>query len=225
MIRGVLFDMDGVILDSERLGREIYIGKCHELGYPQMDDALFETLLGKTRDEDRRLMKAAFGEAFPFDQMYDAYRDELYRRATCGQLPCKAGVAQCFAGLRSRGIKIALATSTARPMVENYQKYIPEMRDAFDFMVCGAEAGRSKPAPDIFLKAAQGLGLDIHDCLGVEDSVAGLQSQTAAGCLRVLVPDLLPCDSRFDGLWDYCLPSLHELCGLIDRLSQEDGHA
>lgn len=225
MIKGVLFDMDGVILDSERLGRDIYITSCHKLGYSQMNDAIFVTLLGKTRDEDRRLMKAALGEDFPFDEMYDAYREELAACAMRGELPCKAGVKECFEGLKQRGIKIALATSTARPMVENYQKHIPEMRDVFDFMVCGAEAGRSKPAPDVFLKAAAGLGLNIHDCLGVEDSVAGLQSQTAAGCTRVLVPDLLPCDERFQGLYDHCLPTLHGLCGLIDRLNQEEQDA
>ena len=219
MIKGVLFDMDGVVLDSERLGREIYIGKCHEMGYTQMNDAIFATLLGKTRDEDRILMKAALGQDFPYDDMYEDYRDELSRRAQTGELGCKAGARECFEGLKARGIKIALATSTARPMVENYQRHIADMRDVFDFMVCGAEAGRSKPAPDVFLKAAAGLGLDIHECLGVEDSVAGLQSQTAAGCVRVLVPDLLPCDERFDGLWDYCLPTLHDLCPLIDRLN------
>lgn len=225
MIKGVLFDMDGVILDSERVGRDIYLEKCHEMGYPQMNEAIFETLLGKTRDEDRRLMKEALGADFPFDEMYDAYREELYQRATRGQLPCKPGVQECFDGLKARGLKIALATSTARPMVFNYQEHIPQMRDVFDFMVCGAEAGRSKPAPDVFLKAAEGLGLDITECIGVEDSIAGLQSQTAAGCVRVLVPDLLPCDERFDGLWDYCLPTLHDLCGLIDRLNGEETHA
>ena len=225
MIKGVLFDMDGVILDSERVGREIYLNKCHELGYPQMNDKIFVTLLGKTRDEDRRLMKEALGEDFPFDEMYDSYRQELFERATQGRLPCKEGVRECFEGLKARGLKIALATSTARPMVQNYQQYIPEMVGVFDFMVCGAEAGRSKPAPDVFLKAAEGLELDIHDCIGVEDSVAGLQSQTAAGCTRVLIPDLLPCDERFDGLYDHCLATLHELCPLIDRLNGEDNHA
>ena len=221
MIKGVLFDMDGVVLDSERIGREIYIGRCHRMGYTKMDNALFEKLLGITRDENRRMMKATLGEEFPFDEMFDAYRADMFEMATRGELPCKEGVKECFDGLKERGIKIALATSTARPMVENYQKYIPTMRNVFDFMVCGTEAGRSKPAPDVFLKAAAGLGLDITECIGVEDSVAGLQSQTAAGCTRVLVPDLLPCDERFEGLWDYCLPTLHDLCPLIDRLNGE----
>jgi HAD superfamily hydrolase (TIGR01509 family) len=219
MIKGVLFDMDGVVLDTERIGREIFIHHCHRVGYPQMDNILFERLLGVTRDENRRLLKEALGEEFPFDEMYDAYRADLYEMAIRGELPCKEGVKECFEGLKARGIKVALATSTARPIVENYQKHIPTMRNIFDFMVCGAEAGRSKPAPDVFLKAAAGLGLDIHECIGVEDSVAGLKSQTAAGCTRVLMPDLLPCDQRFEGLWDYCLPTLHDLCPLIDRLN------
>ena len=122
MIKGVLFDMDGVVLDSERIGREIYIERCHRMGYTKMDNALFEKLLGITRDENRRLLKAALGEAFPFDEMYEAYRVDLFERATRGELPCKTGAKECFEGLKARGIKIALATSTARPMVENYQK-------------------------------------------------------------------------------------------------------
>ena len=221
MIKGVLFDMDGVVLDSERIGREIYIARCHKMGYTKMDDALFSRLLGITRDENRRLLKEALGEEFPFDEMYEAYRVDLFEMATRGELPCKAGVKECFEGLKARGIKIALATSTARPMVENYQKYIPTMQNVFDFMVCGAEAGRSKPAPDVFLKAAAGLGLDIAECIGVEDSVAGLKSITAAGSVRVLIPDLLPYDERYQGLVDYCLPDLTHVCALVDRLNQE----
>lgn len=221
MIKGVLFDMDGVILDSERVGREIYIKRCHEHGYPKMNEDIYELLLGKTREEDRKTLARELGEDFPFDTVYDEYLSDLTAYADRGELPCKAGVKECFDGLKARGIKIALATSTARPVVEGYQKVIPAMADAFDFMVCGAEAGRSKPAPDVYLKAAAGLGLDIHECVGVEDSVAGLQSQTAAGvAARVLVPDLLPCDSRYDGIWDYCLTTLHELCALIDRLNE-----
>ena len=224
MIKGVLFDMDGVILDSERAGQEIYLSKSREWGYPQMNERIFGTLLGKSREEDDRLLREALGQDFPSDRLYDFCREERFRRVTSGELGFKPGVRECFEGLKRREIKIALATSTARDTVEVYQRYLPEMK-IFDFMVCGAEAGRAKPAPDVFLKAAAGLGLDIAECVGVEDSVAGLQSQTAAGCVRVLVPDLLPCDERFEGLWDYCLPTLHDLCGLIDRLNGEETHA
>lgn len=218
MIRGVLFDMDGVILDSERVGRGVYLAECARLGYPQVDEALYEQLIGKNEAEDCRIMKAALGEDFPFEAMHRAYRAGLYALAESGRLPLKAGVEECFRGLKARGIRVALATSTQREQVERYQAQIPAMRGVFDAMVCGREAP-SKPAPDIYRMAAQALGLDCGECIGVEDSRAGLMSLTAAGCTRVMIPDLLPCDSRFDGLWDHCLGDLSQLCPLIDRLN------
>lgn len=222
MIKGILFDLDGVILETERLGRAIYIQKCHEFGYTAMDEKKYEELLGKTRDEDREIVRAAVGSEFPFDEMYDAYRAGLYALAETGELPCKPFVTECMKGLKERGMRIALATSTARHIVEGYQKHIPQLRDVFDFMVCGAEAGRGKPAPDVYLKAAAGIGLKPEECIGVEDSAAGLQSQTAAGCVRVLIPDLLPNDERYAGLVDYCLDDLSQLCALVDRLNAQE---
>lgn len=221
MIKGVLFDMDGVVLDSERIGTNVFIAEALKRGW-KVEEAFFLKLLGTTRDAECALLKAEYGEDFPFDDIHNAYRAEMYRLATADGIPCKAGVRECFEGLKKRGLRIALATSSARSAVEAYIQHIPVMQNVFDFMVCGSEAGRSKPAPDIFLKAAEGLGLDIHECVGVEDSVAGLKSQTAAGCVRVLVPDVLPNDERYAGLWDYCLPTLHELCGLIDELNGEN---
>ena len=75
------------------------------------------------------------------------------------------------------------------------------MQNAFDVMICGPEGGRSKPAPDIYLEAARRLGLEPGECLGVEDSRNGLRSLTAAGCVSVMIPDLLPYD---DSLAPYC---------------------
>lgn len=221
MIKGVLFDMDGVILDTERQGRTIFLNECAKRGYPQVDEIFYEKLLGQTREADCALMKEALGQEFPFDEMYEAYRDGLHALAEKGTLPTRPGVAECMKGLKARGIRIALATSTARPIVEMYQQHIPEMRDVFDFMVCGKEGGRSKPAPDIYLKAAAGIGVDISECIGVEDSLYGLRSIRAAGGTCVMVPDLLRCDERFAGVVDYELKDLTQLCPLIDRLNRE----
>lgn len=220
MIKGVLFDMDGVILDTERQGRSIFLAECARRGYPQVDENFYEKLLGQTREADCALMKEAFGQDFPFDEMYEAYRKGLYELAERGELPTRPGLRECMEGLKARGIRIALATSTARPIVEMYQKHIPEMRDVFNFMVCGKEGGRSKPAPDIYLKAAAGIGIDISECIGVEDSLYGLKSIRAAGGTCVMVPDLLKRDERFEGVVDYELESLRELCPLIDELNQ-----
>lgn len=219
MIKGILFDMDGVILNTERLSRDEYIGACEEMGYPQMNEAIYERLIGKPREEDRRIMKAEMGEDFPFDAMYDRYRERLVERVLTGVDCTKPGLQECMEGLKARGVRIALATSTGREVVTQYIAHVPLMQNVFDDMVCGVEAGRGKPAPDIYLEAARRLGLKPEECIGVEDSQAGLQSLTAAGCVRVMIPDILPCDERFDGLTDHVLSTLAQLPALVDQLN------
>ena len=221
-IRGILFDMDGVILETERLGRTIYIEECHKRGYPQMDEAMYQNLLGLTREADCAFLKNAYGEDFPFDEVYDTYRDRLHALAPAGKLPCRPCVAECFKGLKERGLLIALATSTSRPIVESYIQHIPEMQNVFDASVCGGEVPRSKPAPDIYLEAAKRLGLRPEECLGVEDSPNGLKAITASGARSVFVPDLLPYQDFMAGTVNYEIEHLGRLCELIDRLQQED---
>ena len=219
MIKGVLFDMDGVLVDTEGLSRRIFVETCAEAGYTLQPEE-FVLFLGCTREEDGRILREKFGADFPFDWMYEEYR----RRLTVGIRTepdiLKPGFEACMRGLRERGIKIALATSTAREYLErNYLPYIPAMQNAFDATVCGIEAGRGKPFPDIFLEAARRIGMPIEECMGVEDSLKGLKSLTAAGCVRVMIPDLLPCDERVQGLLDYKVENLANLLPLIDRLN------
>lgn len=219
MIRGVLFDMDGIILDTERFGRGIYLQTCADLGYPQMNEVIFEELLGKTQETGYAIMRRVFGEDFPAEEAFNGYRAIMRQKILDGADVCKPGLQACMEGLKARGMRIALATSTKRPIVEDYIRCIPQMQNVFDDIVCSVEAGRGKPAPDIYLEAARRLGLTPEECVGVEDSQAGLQSLTAAGCTRVMIPDLLPYDERFHGLADHVLNDLSQLPRLIDRLN------
>ena len=221
-IQGVLFDMDGVLLDTERLGQQYFIELCHELGYPAMDIPKFNKLLGVTRAENIRQLKEMLGEDFPGEYAMDTYRDMLLREGREGRLPIKKGVEECMAGLKARGIRIGLATSTPRDIVNMYFDHIPVLKNAFDGMVCGTEAGRSKPAPDIYIEAARRVGVPVENCLGVEDSRAGLRSITDAGAKSVFVPDLLAYDERMAGTVDYEIEHLGLLCGLIDQLEEEN---
>jgi len=220
-VQGVLFDMDGVLLDTERMGQTYLIQLCHELGYPAMDIPKFNQMLGVTRAENIRQLKEMLGDDFPGEYVMDTYRDMLLKEGIAGRIPMKKGVAECMEGLKARGIRIGLATSTPREIVNMYFEHLPVLKSAFDGMVCGTEAGRSKPAPDIYLEAARRVGVPVENCLGVEDSRAGLRSITAAGAKSVFVPDLLAYDERMDGTVDYEIEHLGLLCGLIDRLKEE----
>lgn len=223
MIEGVLFDMDGVLLDSERYGRGVFLEGCRARGYAVTEET-YAQLLGRTEEASRQWLLNRFGPAFPYDDVRRLFQQQLLQDAEAGRIPLKKGVEECFSGLKARGLPMALATSTARPIVERYMKGIPALQNAFDAMVCGGEGGRSKPAPDIYLEAARRIGVEPEKCIGVEDSRAGLQSLTAARVPSVMVPDLLPYGKDLAPFVQYRLDDLTQLCGLIDRLNLEGRH-
>ena len=222
MIRGVLFDMDGLLLDTERLGARILPRLCRERGYEVPPD-LYGRMLGRGYAEDCQLMREALGAEFPSEAVLEDFRAALQSVARNGGMPVKKGMAACLAGLKARGVLRALATSTRRATVELYIRHTPEMQNALDSLTCGDDVERGKPAPDIYLLAARRLGLSPEECLGVEDSLSGLKSLKAAGIAAVMIPDLVEPDERFEGLVSYRLDHLGQLCALVDRLNLSPG--
>ncbi len=218
MIQGVLFDMDGVLFDTEALGRELMPKAARAYG-KEMDHALYHRLLGVNEHLGRQILLEAYGEDFPYEPFHDQFLQYFLDIASEGRLPRKPGLSACMQGLKARGIRIALATSTRRPVVEHYLRHTPELTEVFDATVCGIEVPRGKPEPDIYLEAARQLGLRPEECLGVEDSRNGLRSVRAAGAVSVMIPDLLPFSDELAPFVDHVLTDLNGLCPLIDRLN------
>ncbi|MFN3370694.1 MAG: HAD family hydrolase [Sphingomonadaceae bacterium] len=188
--RAILFDMDGLLLDTERLVRDAILESAAYHGYP-MDEALFLQLVGVPIDGNRRILRAVFGEAFPFDCYRTRYEDRLQARITCEGLPLKPGAAELVDHARAGGLPIAVATSTNRAQARHHLG-LAGLLEKLDRLVAREDVANPKPHPEPYLMAAAALRVDPAACLALEDSANGARSALAAGMRVIVVPDLQP---------------------------------
>jgi len=185
MIRGVIFDMDGVLVDSERIICEAAVRMFAERGLAVRPED-FLPFVGA--GEDRYLGGVAGKYGFPFDLERDKARTyRLYDEMVRGRLQPLPGVADFIARCRARGLRLAVATSADEVKLGINLRELGLPPATFDALVNGLDVERKKPAPDIFLLAAERLGLPAPDCLVVEDAVNGVAAARAAGarCLAL----------------------------------------
>lgn len=215
MIQGVLFDMDGLMFDTERIGYEGWKYAGSQLNI-DISDSLIESFRGTGEKRKRQLFTETFEKTAEYDAAFSlrtAYAAEWIEK---NGLPVKQGLKKLLSYLRKEGIKTALATSSPREKAMAYLK-MADVEIYFTASVCGAEVQNAKPAPDIFLAAAKALGLKPQECLVLEDSRNGLEAAKAAGCKAVVIPDLSPVPSKEEGLWDAKVENLEEVISLLKQ--------
>ena len=178
-IKAVLFDMDGVLLESEQYINEAGVLMFREKGYHVAPKDFIEfTGMG----EDRYLGGVAEKHGIPFNLKKDKARTyEIYENLVKENIDPLPGVRSFIMECKNRGLKIAVATSADRIKLEINLREINLPVSTFDATVNGEEIEHKKPAPDIFLKAAERIGVKPTDCLVVEDAVSGVQAAKAAG--------------------------------------------
>lgn len=205
----VIFDMDGVIFDSEKLVTECWVEIADKYNIPDIEEACRDCV-GINAVATREKMKLRYGQDFPYDE-YKAEMSALYHsRYDNGRLPMKAGIQEFLIFLKENGILTAVASSTRTEVVTQ------EIKDAgllpyFDVLICGDMVARSKPAPDIFLKAAEELQVEPARCYVIEDSYNGIRAAYSAGMRPLMVPDMLPPNEEMEKLSEMILPSLLEV--------------
>ena len=187
-MQGVLFDMDGVILDTEKIWAECW----QELGAVwQLPDVMevCHASIGVTNEASAEIFNHRYGRIVSYNDFADEMR-KLFQVKTRDGIPLKPGVCETLRQLHDRGIPMALASSTRSGTVRSQLEPMG-IYGLFDAVIGGEQAKRSKPAPDIFLAAAEALSLPPEACWVVEDSYNGVRAGHAAGCRVLMVPDLL----------------------------------
>jgi HAD superfamily hydrolase (TIGR01509 family) len=214
-IKAVIFDMDGLMFDSERVGRDFWIQAGKEFGYVITAEQ-HALLLGLTVPDAANILRGIFGEDFPFDDIR-ARRLQLARELYQQQgVPLKPGLPELLDWLEENDIPKAVATSTDYPpaMEKLIKTGIAQRMNA---VITGDQVKNGKPAPDIFLAAAEKMAVSPQNCLVLEDSEAGIRAAHAAGMVPVMVPDLKPPSEDARRLAHRIVASLHEVRELLQN--------
>ncbi len=192
-VRAVLWDLDGTLLDSEKLWDIPLYELTEKLG-GQLSTKTRQAMVGTNVMVTLRLLYAEVGIAEPTDeQVADgaAWIDRRMAEVFGQDLPWRPGAEEALHAVRSAGLPMALVTSTERGLTEVALDTVG--RSLFDVTVCGDEVGGlNKPHPEPYLKAARLLGVDPTECVAIEDSPTGTESAVAAGCTVLVVPCEVP---------------------------------
>ena len=211
MIKGVISDMDGVMLDSEKLYVRFWCEAAQSHGYPMKKEHALG-IRSMARSFAIQKLQGWFGEDFDYDKVRDTRVKIMDEYISAHGIEAKRGAKTLLQWLKANNIKTALATATA---VDRATLYLDKvgLLEYFDVIASARMVKRGKPEPDIYLYAAGQLGLDPKDCLALEDSQNGVRSAAAAGCKTVLVPDL---DNPENELKDLLFATAKNLENVID---------
>ena len=186
MKKGAIFDMDGLLFDTERLFRDSWVEMAKRFGQvPRSDFPV--AVAGTSGAGMREVIRQYYPDVDPF-----AFQEGCISHITDilkEGIPEKPGMREILTSFRAQGIKLAVASSSLRKMIlSNLCR--AGIDTYFDIVVSGEDVSRGKPAPDIFLLAAQKLGCTPESCYVFEDGINGVRAGIAAGCVTIMVPDL-----------------------------------
>ena len=220
MIRAVVFDLDGTLIDTEKLFVRFWQEAAREMGYPmRLEHAL--QIRGMARDKAEALLKETVCPEFDYHGVRERRTELMEAYIEKHGIELKPGAKELLCALRGWGIKIGLATASNLPRAERCLK-ATGLYDDFDAVTVAAMVKNGKPAPDIYIEAARRLGVPAEEAIGVEDAPSGIRAIHGSGLFPVLVPDQDEPGEALAALCGLIVPSLHTLKDWIGEKKETD---
>ncbi len=212
----VIFDMDGLLLDTERIAYQAWMQAAMEWDI-KVPDTLYHRVIGRNLRDTEKIFKAYFGASFPFHEVRQRRLDYGEELIAAQGLATRPGASELLNTLHAHAIPKAVATSTGKAEAWR-QLAIADLSQHFDILCGGDEVERGKPAPDLFLLAAERLNIRPSACVVLEDSEYGIQAAKEAGMTPLLIPDIKPPSAHGKTLSHQIYASLHEVRSAMLRV-------
>lgn len=215
-IEAIVFDMDGLIFDSERLVQRTWNYAGEQLGYGRIGEHIYHTL-GFNVNRRREYFESVFGKDFPMDSFNELTRRRFYEIVDAEGIAMKAGVKELLEYAKEKGLALGVATSSRREYSVRLLEDAGIMK-YFDGCVFGDMVTHAKPDPEIYLKACEAVGAKPSRSMALEDAPAGIRASHAAGMIPVMIPDLVEPDEEIAGLYYQRVDSLLDVIELLEKI-------
>lgn len=213
-LKGILFDMDGVVLDTEKLYTRFWVEAGQSLGFPMTHEMGLglRSLNGKA---GAKRLKTYLGESADYEKIRQIRIQRMNDYIRQNGVETKAGIEELLRFLKTHGIRTAIASSSPLERIENYLSQTG-LIGYFDELVSGQMVEKGKPEPDIYYLAAKKLNLNPSECVVIEDSPTGVKAGFEAGAVPVMVPDLDRPDERTKGILYAVAEDMYAMQGLFE---------
>ena len=216
MIKAIIFDMDGLMIDSERVTFECYQERLKDMNLT-MDEEFYKTLLGKPIKGIYQRFYDVYGNDFPIQNVIQDVHQLMAERFETEGVPVKKGLVELLHYLKDNNYKTIVATSSNRDRVDKILAQA-KITEFFDDSICGDEVTKGKPNPEVFLKSCQKLGVNVDEAIVLEDSEAGIQASNDANIKVICIPDMKYPEKQYEEKTFKILKDLTEVTAYLKSL-------